>query len=604
MSNNQENIIKLLQILDSEPENYAHYHQLGEIINLKNNTFEIIRDYLNYKKLIINNSIFFYNTGIALLNQKKLNEALNFFLYAIELTPNTGDYYQTISEVFIELGNPDKAYEFNKKALKLNQDDPHAYNNLGRIMELQNKPDDALLNYQKAVQFEPDNPYFYNNIGIILYKQRKYSEAKSHFLKAKFLEPENPEFLVNIGQISEQEEKYHEALNYYLQASRFSPEDASIYNRLGVITGKQENFTLTLDYCQKAANIEPDNSIYQYNLAVAYEKLDKYNEAIEHYRKAIKLKPDYIMANLNLSTLLLLTEKFKEGWKHFECRKYLLENQQEIKKIFWDGQALNGKTIYIHSEQGLGDTIQFYRYLPLVKEKGGNIIFICQSELINLFRENNLGFSQIEPVGKTAINNEIHVPLLSLPGIFSTTIETIPQEIPYIKTNKNLSKKYLEILGNNGKIKIGVIWKSGYPNPLFEKRSVSFDYFYLLVKKFPELVFYSLQKGPFEDEINNYPVCDNLISLSGVITDFTDTAAIIDNLDLIISVDTSVVHLAGAMGKKVWILLPFSPNWRWFLERDNSPWYPSMELIRQKEPDNWASVFVNVEEKLKNLVIG
>ena len=349
-----------------------------------------------------------------------------------------------------------------------------------------------------------------------------------------------------------------------------------------------------------AIGLKPDYAEAHNNLGATLQKQCEFDEAMAGYDRAIELKPDYAEAHFNRSLLLLLTGNFKEGWPEYEWRLRKKDNYcLNIQQPRWDGSPLNGRNILVHAEQGYGDAIQFARYLPLVKAKGGNVILECRKVLTRLLK-GVAGVDKIsEPLSDKSqnIQFDLHVPLLSLPGIFNTTLDTIPSDVPYIKPDPELVSQWNVKLGRNGDFKIGIVWAGSktYKNNL--SRSCLLSDFVSLAK-IPGVTFCSLQKESASKEAHNPPGGMKITNLDKGLNDFADTAAVIANLDLVISVDTAVVHLAGAIGKPVWTLLPFAPDWRWLLNRDDSPWYPSMRLFRQTKPNDWDGVFEQVKDAL------
>jgi ADP-heptose:LPS heptosyltransferase len=265
----------------------------------------------------------------------------------------------------------------------------------------------------------------------------------------------------------------------------------------------------------------------------------------------------------------------------------------------WDGKPLNDKAILIHTEQGFGDTIQFVRYLPMVKAQGGRVIFECQQSLCRLLRNCN-GIDEI--IEKTSANklsgqSDVHTHLLDLPGIFKTTLKSIPLHIPYITPDPILVDQWASRLKVDDGFKIGIVWAGNPHHTRDHNRSCSLADFAKLADV-PGLSLYSLQKGNDSIESDNLLMGMEIVNLENELNDFTDTAAVIANLDLVISVDTAVAHLTGAIGKPVWTLLPFAADWRWLLKRKDSPWYPNMRLFRQNQPGDWSGVFEQVREEL------
>ncbi len=323
-------------------------------------------------------------------------------------------------------------------------------------------------------------------------------------------------------------------------------------------------------------------------------------EAIKYFQKGLEIEPDNIDSHFNLAFPFLLLGNFEQGWKEYEWRRKLTDfSRREFSQQSWDSSDISGKTILLYAEQGFGDTIQFIRYVPLVAKKVTKIIIECQQQLISLF-QNIEGIQQIIAYGEQLPLFDIYCPLLSLPLIFRTTIDTIPAEIPYIKVDEVLLQKWKDkTKEHKSEFKVGLSWAGNPKHKNDRNRSFPLETFAPLVK-FDNIVFYSLQKGKGSKQAKNPPHGMKLIDYTDEIIDFSDTAALIMNLDLVISADTAVAHLAGALGKPVWTLLPFVPDWRWMLNREDSPWYPTMRLFRQPATGDWKSVIVNVMNKLES----
>jgi hypothetical protein len=305
-----------------------------------------------------------------------------------------------------------------------------------------------------------------------------------------------------------------------------------------------------------------------------------------------------------MSFALLLSGDFKKGWKEYEWRckcKEATSLRRSFSQPQWDGSNIRGLTILLHFEQGFGDTIQFIRYVPLIAQQGAEVIIWCQEALASLL-QNVKGIKQVFVKGKQIPQFDVHCPLASLPFVFDTALESIPAIVPYISVDSLLVQKWFnKIQHDNSKLKIGLVW-SGNPRYKADRyRSCSLDTFSPLTQ-FNEITLYSLQKGEAGEQAENPPEDMKLIDYTEDINDFSDTAALLENLDLIISVDTAVVHLAGALGKSVWTLVPFVPDWRWMLTRKDSPWYPTMRLFRQSSPGDWEPVIDSIEKELSEFI--
>jgi tetratricopeptide (TPR) repeat protein len=393
----------------------------------------------------------------------------------------------------------------------------------------------------------------------------------------------------------------YQAENICKEILKLQPDSFAAYNCLGNIYKSKGQFDRALAYYHKAIELRPDSPEFYYNAAVIFQNQNRLDEAVKYYLRAVEINPTFAEAHLNISLILLLSGNYEEGWKAYEWRWHLKEFNQLLpltSKPFWNGTDISGLTIFLYSEQGLGDTIQFIRYVPLVAQRGAKVIVECQKELSSLIK-NTEGVDRVISQGEQLPEFDVHCPLLRLPLIFHTTLESIPARIPYISVDSLLLEKWSRKIKPDGsRIKIGLVWAGSRTNIVGLYRSCSLDLFSPLAQ-YNDITFYSLQKGEGSAEALNPPAGMRLIDYTEDIQDFSDTAAIISNLDLVISIDTAVAHLAGALGKPVWTLLPFSPDWRWMLNRQDSPWYPTMRLFRQPSAGNWMSVINIISNELK-----
>ncbi len=433
--------------------------------------------------------------------------------------------------------------------------------------------------------------------------QGNLDEAKHIYEKILEKNPLQSDALHLRGLIKHQKGNHDEAIEDIKKAIEIMPNGALYYNNLGMIYDTLRKKEESIKNLKKALEIDPkykNSHLAYYNLGVYYDDKREIMQALESYNKSIELEKDFFEAHWNKSLLLLLLGKFKEGWEEYEYRfmKNNSANLRTFDRPKWDGSSLEGKRILVVSEQGFGDNIQFIRYIPLVKEKKGYIILECNKKLINLFKTITEIDEFVEKEDNCIQNIEfdLYINLMSLPKIFDTQLENVPNKIPYLRSNINYRGKFKENFNKN-KFKIGIVWAGNTNQMNDEYRSTTFDKFKIL-KQIPGILLFSLQKEKAASQLDDPEVID----LSKDINDFEDTASIIKELDLIISVDTSVAHLAGAMGKPVWTLLAFNSDWRWLLERKDSPWYPSMKLFRQKKLGDWDSVFKEICEELKKML--
>ncbi len=360
---------------------------------------------------------------------------------------------------------------------------------------------------------------------------------------------------------------------------------------------------------QSAIAINPNYAEALNTLGTVYRLQKRLPEAIAYIERAIALNPNYAEAYFNLSTTLLLMGDMQRGFAEFEYRRKIEDFAKTLPSFSqpqWDGSSLEGKTILLYSDAALGDTIQTIRYIPQIVDCGGRIVLSCLSGLERLL-QNISGIDSIITKGEALPEFDVYAPLLSLPYILGTNLQTIPAQTPYIFP---LKVNDVELpLGSSSSLKVGIVWASGDRSGSFDlkkfyqTKSLSPSMFEQIIS-IPNTCFYSLQVGQNAADIELLGEHSNVIDMSHEIRDFADTAAIIDQLDLVISVDTAVAHLAGAMAKPVWVLLPYTPDWRWMIDREDSPWYPTMRLFRQARLGDWEEVLRRIYTTLQSFKIG
>ncbi|MBS3088147.1 glycosyltransferase family protein [Candidatus Pacearchaeota archaeon] len=438
---------------------------------------------------------------------------------------------------------------------------------------------------------------------LALKEHQEGNLEKAKILYEKILEinPDIPDALHLLGVILYQNKEYEKAINKIEHALEFKTSDAGYYINLGQAYDAFGNKEKAVKSFKKSLDVDGSHIksyVANFYLGLFHKKIGEFNEAIKYYNKAIELNKNLYDAYWNRGLLLLLLGRFEEGWEDYEFR--LKMEKSDDKRVFnkpqWGGEVFKNKKLLVVMEQGFGDNIQFVRYLPLVKERGGEIILECKKELLKLFKDFPGVDEIIEPENKSVPNIDFYIHLMSLPRLFHTNIINIPHSTPYLKAEPILVEKVKPLLKTNN-LKVGIVWAG---NPLHyndKNRSTTFENFKPLTK-IHGISFFSLQKEKFPQQMDDSKLAD----LSSIMNDFSDTAALIENLDLVISVDTSVAHLAGAMNKPVWTLLPFLPEWRYLLNRPDSPWYPSMRLFRQPKPGDWDSVFIELEKELNGLL--
>jgi Tfp pilus assembly protein PilF len=436
--------------------------------------------------------------------------------------------------------------------------------------------------------------------GSELLQSGHAAEARVHFQTALGIDPSNALLHLHVGAALHDLSRYEEAVASYRHALDISPNMGEIHNNLGNSLMALGRFAEAADSFSRSSELLPASPVPLTARATALQALGKVAEAEADCRRALVLDPSFAAAHWNLALNLLLQGRYAEGWQEYEWRWQKPNFTSPLRHTdvpLWDGSPLDGRTILLHAEQGFGDTIQFVRYATLVAQRGGTVVIECHPQLVQLMRTVE-GVQSVASFGAALPPFSYQAPLLSLPRIFGTTLQTIPSGCPYVSiTTEKREKWAAKLSAYPATLRVGLVWAGkSYPDPL---RSCRLAEFASLSKL--NATFYSLQMGAGSEQADFPPADMTLIDLTDQIHDFADTAALIEQLDLVISIDTAVAHLAGALGKPVYLMLPFAPDWRWLLERSDSPWYPTMQIFRQKLPGDWGEVILSVHAALDTL---
>jgi len=430
----------------------------------------------------------------------------------------------------------------------------------------------------------------------------RLSEAEKLYRQILAQQPEHADALHLLGVIAHQAGRNDIAIGLIRQAIMLRPNFTEAYNNLGKALKDSGQLSEAIAACRQAIALRPDFAEVHNNLGNALRDKGQLDEAIAACRQAITLNNNLPEPHFDLAFTLLMRGDFQKGWPEYEWRfkgRNLLSSARNFPQPRWDGSPLEDRTLLLYTEQGYGDALQFIRYLPLVARRGGKIIIECQDEFARLFRSIP-GTYQIVTRGAPLPAFDLYCPLLSLPLVFGTTLENIPTNVPYLYADAQDVQKWRQRLDNDLPImksgKVGLVW-AGKPLP-DPNRSIKLSSLAPL-GQVPGVRLVSLQKGAEAAQAKTPPMGWELIDWTQELKDFADTAALIASLDLVITVDTAAAHLAGAMGKPVWTLLPFNSDWRWLLEREDSPWYPTMRLFRQSARGDWDSVIKRVADALK-----
>jgi lipoprotein NlpI len=435
-------------------------------------------------------------------------------------------------------------------------------------------------------------------LAVEHHRAGRYAEAEMICRQVLAQEPDYFDALHLLGVLAGQSGHTEDAINLLGRAVRLRP-GFEAYSNLGVALRENGQLDAAIDAHRNALQLNPEYADAWRNLGVALNAKGLFDEAMSAYDRALQIKPDFAHVHFNRGVLRLLRGDFQNGWPEYEWRWKLPSEitRRPTGPGQWNGEELRGQTILLYAEQGIGDTLQFVRYVPMVVERGGRVMVQCQPELLPLLA-GFPGIQQIAVAGQTLPPFERHCALMSLPLTFGTELASIPRQIPYIQPDALLVEQWHNRFGAGSEFKVGLVWagKAAYRNDRI--RSIDFAQLSPLWNV-PGVQFLSLQKGHAKPAP---PPGAKWLDWTDDLHNFAQTAALIANLDLVITVDTAVAHLAGAMGKPAWVLLSFVPDWRWQLDRDDSPWYPTMRLFRQSALNDWLGVIARVAEALRQRV--
>jgi tetratricopeptide (TPR) repeat protein len=427
----------------------------------------------------------------------------------------------------------------------------------------------------------------------------RLAEAKAIYIQVLSRSPDYAAALHLLGLVGLQQGQPEHALELMSKSIQIDGKQADAHNNLGNVLYRLGRHEDAIASFGRALQLQPNYPEAQSNLGNVLRACGRLDEALAAYEQALKLRPDYVDGHWNLAQLLLLRGDYERGWREYEWRWKVrsMFMPRNFAQPRWRGEELSGKKILIHTEQGLGDAIQFVRYAPLIAQRGGRVIFECQFEVQRLLRQCP-GVEQVVVAGQPLPAFDVQCPLLSLPGVFGTTERSVPADVPYVFADAAVAARWQQKLAGAGTgRKVGLVWGSGRIFPHYYLKSMALAELGPLARV-AGVQFVSLQKGPAAVEASGLPAGMRLLDWTNQLSDFADTSALVAGLDLVISVDTAVAHLAGAMKKPVWTLIPFDPDWRWGLGQQDSPWYPTMRLFRQKRAGDWAEVVEHVAESL------
>jgi len=501
-----------------------------------------------------------------------------------------------------------------EKSKKENHLPPQTHFNLGIAYETNGQIDEAIEAFKDAILQRLDYPKAHHQLAKLLQRRGLIDQAIVHYEQAIKFDENLIEPCLTVARLLCEQEQFEDSLEYFDRYVQKNPTNVSVRFEYANALNTAYEPEKALEFYMALLQERPNDAGILYNTAYTLKKLGRIQEAMPYYESALKKNPNHAEAHFSLGLAYLVTGNFAQGWPEYEWRwqRNTQLAPRNFDKPVWDGSPLNGKTILLHAEQGLGDTFQFIRYAKLIKEQyNGTVIFASQRPLHTLLSRCCPYIDRVVTLDAIPAAFDVHAPLLSLPFILKSDEQTMPRNIPYITPDASLVEEWKNKLSTDSQFKVGICWQgnSKYSTPFLRSvvaaKSIALKQFAPL-SSVENVTFYSLQKENGTDQLNQLPDTFKLVTFGDDFDNgngrFMDTAAVIKNLDLVITIDTSICHLAAAIGTPVWTFIPEPPDWRWMVERADTPWYPNMRLFRQKTSGDWDSVIADIATELGSLI--
>ncbi|WP_298243848.1 tetratricopeptide repeat protein [uncultured Bradyrhizobium sp.] len=540
-----------------------------------------------------------FNLAVMLAGQQRFAEAEQAYHEVIAREPSHRGAWLNLGNLLVDQARLDEAETAYRHALEVDPDNPGLLCNLGAALYRRGALEDAISSYRRALALAPDNAPALRLLGLVLHEAGHLQEAATIYRQSLARDSSDHVIASNLGACLSELGALDEAIVACEHALLLRPDHAPAWTNLGIIFEKQERGDDAVAAHRGAVAADPAYAKGHANLAVALRNAGEIDEALAVSHRAVALDPEQPLAQYNHAHFLLMNGDFAEGFEAYRWRrkcKTLADGDPSFSEPEWQGEPLNGRTVLLFAEYGLGDALHFVRYVPMVAACGGKIVLQVQPALAQLLRQ--LFDVTVVARGEPLPRFDLQVPLMNLPRIFGTTLHTVPANVPYLRPDPAKLSRWRAALADVTAFKVGVVWAGNARHKGDRQRSLSAQAV-LPRLVMPGVQLYSLQKEPRpEDAPVLAALGGDVIDLAPALGDFTDTAAAVAALDLVIAVDTSVAHLAGALGRPVWMLTPYALDWRWLREREDSPWYPTMRLFRQRAPREWEDPLMRLSAAL------
>jgi tetratricopeptide (TPR) repeat protein len=544
--------------------------------------------------------------GLLSLQAKQYDAAIEWVGRANQADTKT-DYLASLGTALQQQGLHEEALKAFDKAVLIRPDDAELWTQVANALVLLKRPDPAILSYEHALKLNPRYWYAVFNYAVLLLQSMRFEEALINFNLCDELQPNHAATLNYRGKALHDLSRFEEALSNSRQAQTLDPTNADIFTVIGKCLQKLNRHAEALESFDRALDLQPNFVTALNDKAFTLGEIHKFDEALILYRFVKSIDPENALADFNVGLIQLLNGDLEAGWRGCEARWKLsflsgTANYPKLPQPLWRGEEnIEGKTILVCADEGLGDAIQFVRYAPMLTALGARVILLVDDAAYPLLSTLS-GVAQVFPKSASILPAfDVHCPMSSLPLAFRTTLETIPVATSYLPTAAQDRRQVWEDrLGPHDRLRVGLVWSGNPKHRNDHNRSIPLRSLTRILDI--DATFVSLQKDPRSDDKEILLERTDIVDLTAHLTDFMETAALISCLDLVITVDTSVAHLAGALGRPTWILLPHTPDWRWLLDRDDSPWYPTVRLFRQTETRDYASVLDRVRTELLGVI--
>lgn len=628
--------------VEFDSTNPDYLHRLGAVLGILSRYQESVDCFRRAATISPQAADIHFNLGNALRKLKRSEEAIESYREAVRCRPGYAEAHFNLGNEYRDSGHTDQAVASYERALESRPDYQKAKNNLARVLlelggqsQQEEAYEQAVAQYRRATELAPESaaawchlgsgltfqkchqeaieanrralelnselPDAHVNLGVCLRELGKHDKAEEHLRVAMRLKPDFFDAILNYGALLTSQQKYEEALGYCQKARELNPESVEALTNEASVLACLNRRPEALERFHKALAKKPEDASMHFNLGLVHYREPDLENSMKCYERALSIRPDYPEARAARAMQLLALGEFEEGWREYEWRWQANEfANDDFPFPRWDGSSLADKTILVRIEQGFGDTFQFIRYTELLKQQGATVFFECVKALVPVISTCR-GVDQVIERGDPLPEFDVYIPLMSIPTLVGTTVDTVPTTIPYLHPEAKLVERWRSFLSEYDGLKVGVSWHGNKEKEYGRTRSFHVSELEPLAQ-LAGVKLFSLQQRDGIEELQDiegrFEVVefgDDFDKSSG---SFMDTAAVIANLDLVISCDSAVTHLAGAVGCETWLALPHPAEWRWMYDREDTLWYPDHRLFRQPAYGDWKSVFARMEDEL------